>query len=813
MRTLLFVGLPLALACGDKDTSGGGGVGGDGGGDTGDGCEPRTWYADADGDGYGDPAVGALACEQPDGHAGNAADCDDRSAAASPGATEVCDGLDNDCNGAVDDDAADAQTFHVDGDGDGYGDPEVTILSCDQPADTTTVELATDCDDADASSNPGGEEVCDGADNDCDGVEDFGRRVPDDHATIQDAIDALDAGDPICIQAGTHTGLIDLSGKDHFLWGAGGAAGTTIDGDGLGPVVTVQNGENAILQGLTITGGVADQGAGVLVLASALTLDQVSLSGNSCTAEECEGVGLYAESAELQLQDTHITDNLATVSEDADGVGLFAQNGTLRALDASFSSNRVESGESAEVSGVGAFIVGVASEMDGVVVSANGFDGKGAVGGLGLTVIEGSLSATDLAVDDNLLGGATAALSEIYGVGAYLVEVDLRIDGGSFSRNIVETTTAQSSGVYGVGVLVAACDVAFKDVVVEDNVAELVAFSTLAVGSVFSTHTDGTWEGGAIRGNEIDLEATSGGAEIDGIGLALDAGEMVFTGVAIDDNTGVATGSEGSAGFGGGASFALGASETVAFKGGSFSGNHLTVGDAASGGGFLASGGSLGVSRTWIADNTVEATEVAGGGVWSDAHSFGMSNVIVAGNMAQGAVSGGGLASGGGVVLGSADSSGADRSFGLSNVDIVGNTASAEVSAGGGLYVARVGNTTDFDMVNGNLVNNTASSSLGGVGGAIATVSDEGDGSFTVRYCNAHDNTSPGFEGMVDPGGTLGNIAVDPAYFDTSAADAGAWDLSLSTGSGCIDVGDPGVLDPDGSRSDIGAYGGPGGNW
>jgi hypothetical protein len=97
---------------------------------------------DADGDGYG--INGDPSCP-----GGEEPDCDDDDPDTYPGADELCDGVDNDCDGAVPDD-------EVDGDGDGFA------------------PCADDCDDGDADTYPGAEEQCDGLDNDCDGA------IPDD---------------------------------------------------------------------------------------------------------------------------------------------------------------------------------------------------------------------------------------------------------------------------------------------------------------------------------------------------------------------------------------------------------------------------------------------------------------------------------------------------------------------------------------------------------------------------------------------------------------------------------------------------------
>jgi hypothetical protein len=108
---------------------------------------------DEDGDGY------------PDEH-----DCDDGDAAINPSADERCDGIDNDCDGEIDEHAVDRETFWADRDGDGFGDAARATEACSAPGGF--VENADDCDDTDPSVSPDGAEVCNDVDDDCDGLVD-----------------------------------------------------------------------------------------------------------------------------------------------------------------------------------------------------------------------------------------------------------------------------------------------------------------------------------------------------------------------------------------------------------------------------------------------------------------------------------------------------------------------------------------------------------------------------------------------------------------------------------------------------------------
>src|SRR5690606_6759271 len=135
-----------------------------------EGAATTTWYADADGDGFGDASATVRACAPPPGFVANADDCDDTDAAINPDAAEVCNEVDDDCDGAIDEGAIDDATWYADADGDGFGDPAVSQQACRRPAGTVSND--DDCDDTRASVHPGAPEVvADGIDQNCDGVD------------------------------------------------------------------------------------------------------------------------------------------------------------------------------------------------------------------------------------------------------------------------------------------------------------------------------------------------------------------------------------------------------------------------------------------------------------------------------------------------------------------------------------------------------------------------------------------------------------------------------------------------------------------
>ena len=153
---------------------------------------PAALYVDLDRDGYGKDD--ASSCDQPDlPSAPVGGDCDDADAAVHPGVDEICNGIDDDCEGTADVDPIDGSISYTDADGDGYGDDATVSTSCELPAGSVTI--GGDCDDDLSGVNPSRIEVCNEIDDDCDTLVDFDD--PDLHATPQYADGDGDGfGDP-----------------------------------------------------------------------------------------------------------------------------------------------------------------------------------------------------------------------------------------------------------------------------------------------------------------------------------------------------------------------------------------------------------------------------------------------------------------------------------------------------------------------------------------------------------------------------------------------------------------------------------------
>lgn len=149
-------------------------------------CDPATVGVDRDGDDFSSvDCCNGTSC---------GLDCDDTLRGVFPGATETCNGRDDDCDGETDEGVL--RMFFPDLDGDGFGDRDATPTLACQPPTADHVEDARDCDDDEVLANPSTSEGCDGIDNDCDGDTDEAGSVrwyrDSDGDTFGDANDFVD---------------------------------------------------------------------------------------------------------------------------------------------------------------------------------------------------------------------------------------------------------------------------------------------------------------------------------------------------------------------------------------------------------------------------------------------------------------------------------------------------------------------------------------------------------------------------------------------------------------------------------------------
>ena len=287
------------------------------------GLNPDTvWFEDVDQDGFGGAEVSLESCEEPTGYVLDGDDCDDAVPAVNPDADELCNSIDDDCDGDIDeDDALDAETWYLDADGDGYGVDTTTTAACTQPSGYAAVD--GDCDESDGSVNPGAEEVCgDNDDDDCDGLDDESCEV--EHCadittdetwtsesphlvtcdiaisaelTLEDgAVVSVDEGFGITVEAGG-TLLVEGTSAGVTLTSS---EGNPKSGDWLG--LTFDQAEDSVIEGLTLSYAGGNGYGGILVYKTEVELTDSLVHDN-------DYAGVYVYSGGLVLQDSELSDN------------------------------------------------------------------------------------------------------------------------------------------------------------------------------------------------------------------------------------------------------------------------------------------------------------------------------------------------------------------------------------------------------------------------------------------------------------------------------------------------------------------------
>ena len=163
-------------------------------------------------------------------------------------------------------------------------------------------------------------------------------QVPGDHATIQAAIDAATDGDVVCVDPGTYVENLDLKGKAITLRSTGGTAVTTLSPlDDRVPVIQCVSGEPSatIIEGFTVTGGNASQGAGIFCQGSSPTIRSNVIRDNYALTE---GGGVYVSGGAPLIEDNVIEDN--TAANNSNGGGIYAWQSSLAVRNNQLEDNR-----------------------------------------------------------------------------------------------------------------------------------------------------------------------------------------------------------------------------------------------------------------------------------------------------------------------------------------------------------------------------------------------------------------------------------------------------------------------------------------
>lgn len=440
-----------------------------------------TCYLDLDKDGFGDDSKSSIACTCPNGSVEQDGDCNDANASLSPAVIEICDGIDNDCDGVIDDDFVYLTAFEfVDEDLDGFGidsSDRATCVTRDVYL-TQVVSLRGDCNESDDTIYPGAEDAAgDGVDADCGGNDGPQPNVGFDSAAdatstnpIQAAIDRAQDGDVVWIRQPEDSNgyTLELPSEPCYTFGDDPATGLksrlciqgkriALKSVGLGSAAVSLRPEFAAGQVAMVTFSQAScSTSSPLNAENCPLIDGFQITGGSSS-------GLHIRASDVWIENMKFDSNVAT-----DGGGILLKDSSATIVNSTFRSNRGD-----RLGGGIGYSIGenipndvVSGKTYGLTLYGNSFTDNSAVFGGGVSVILSTLNPVQVSMEHCLflnnrafhIGGAinlvsisngpiTSQMTQMTVVGNRVDEPDSRAAGGGIAVQGFKVGVALSNSI------------------------------------------------------------------------------------------------------------------------------------------------------------------------------------------------------------------------------------------------------------------------------------------------------------------------------------------------------------------------------